>query len=92
MTNKQRVRVKWETGNELNVVGFNLWRRAGKNDAWEMLNRKLLAAKQIGTINGARYMRGDKTVRAGTRYFYKLEIVRADGTSEWSDIQRVNVK
>ena len=92
VTNKQRVRVKWETGNELNVVGFNLWRRAGKNDAWEMLNRKLLAAKQIGTINGARYMRGDKTVRAGTRYFYKLEIVRADGTSEWSDIQRVNVK
>lgn len=86
------MRVKWETGSELDVVGFNLWRRAGKKGAWEMLNRNLIAAQQTGAVGGAKYARGDKKVRAGVRYAYKLEILRADGTSEWSDIQRVKLK
>ncbi len=89
-TGKQVVRVKWETGSELQVVGFNLWRKKG-NAQWIMHNAQLIAAQHAGEIVGGQYKFVDKKVKAGATYFYKLEIVRADGTSEWSEEEKVSV-
>ncbi len=100
-TGKQVVRVKWETGSELNVVGFKVWRRIGNTKAakdtktakgWVQLNEELIAAQHAGEVVGGRYKYADKKVKQGKNYFYKLEIVLADGTSEWSEVVKVQVK
>ncbi len=97
---KNVVRVKWETGSEVNVVGFTVWRRIGNTKAakdtktakgWVQLNEELIAAQHPGEVVGGRYKYADKKVKQGKNYFYKLEIVRADGTSEWSEEEKVSV-
>lgn len=87
---KQGVRVKWETGSELQVIGFNVWRKVG-NAQWKMRNAQLIAAKTPGAVTGSAYAFTDKKVKAGKKYSYKIEIVLADGSSEWSEVARVNV-
>lgn len=86
-----QVKLSWRTGSELEVVGFNLWRRA-RNGKWRMVNRKMIAAKDPGSVQGAAYIRIDKTVEVGKTYRYKLELVKTHGLSEWSEIRRVRVE
>ncbi len=88
---KQIVLLKWETGSESNVVGFNLYRAPKKNGTYKPLNKELLPAKHPGELGGARYKRGNNKTQAGETYFYKLEIVLADGTSEWSDMIKIKM-
>jgi hypothetical protein len=87
----QRIHVNWTTGNELNLIGFNVWRRVGKGE-WLKLNAEPIAAKHAGELVGDKYVRADKTVKPGKTYQYKLEIVFADGHTQWSDMNRVEVK
>lgn len=87
---KHRVNLKWETGSELNVVGFNVWRKRG-NGQWIMLNAKLIAAQNLGGIAGAQYAFADTQTQAAKTYRYKLELVRVGGTREWSAVKRVTV-
>jgi hypothetical protein len=88
---KQVVLLKWETGNESNVVGFNLYRATKKNGTYEQLNKELLPAKHPGELGGARYKRTNNKTQAGETYFYKLEIVLANGTREWSDVIKIKM-
>lgn len=88
---KSIVHVKWETGNELNVVGFNVWRQVGKGE-WKLHNKQMIAAKHVGSIEGAKYAIAHKKVKAGKTYQYKIEIVKANGESEWSEVKTVKVK
>lgn len=82
------VRVKWETGSELDVLGFNVWRKAGTG-AWQKVNAKVIDAKNVGTVSGAAYAYLDKSAKAGTAYRYKLEILNVSGESEWSKVVKV---
>lgn len=88
--------VRWKTLNELNVFGFQVYRRLeGKNDtkkhAWKQINDKLIDAKKLGTVVGAKYHFADKKVKRGNTYRYKLQILRTDGTSEWSEIVKIEI-
>ncbi|OQY80120.1 MAG: hypothetical protein B6D41_21595 [Chloroflexi bacterium UTCFX4] len=82
-TRKNFVKLKWETGSELAVVGFNVWRKQGKG-AWKQLNAELMAAKNAGQVTGASYTFSDKDVKQGKKYRYKVQVVKGNGTSEWS--------
>ncbi|OQY79932.1 MAG: hypothetical protein B6D41_21830 [Chloroflexi bacterium UTCFX4] len=88
---KQVVLLKWETGNESNVVGFNLYRATKKNGTYKQLNKELLPAKHPGELGGARYKRTNNKTQAGETYFYKLEIVLANGAREWSDVIKIKM-
>ncbi|MCC7165748.1 MAG: hypothetical protein IT331_24840, partial [Anaerolineae bacterium] len=93
---KQVVRVKWVTGTEIQVVGFNVWRQVKSAEnpvprAWKQINKQLLAAKNAGGIAGASYSHSYKKVQPGKRYSYRVEIVKTDGTSEWSDVIKVKI-
>ena len=55
----------WQTGSELNPVGFNLSRKVGKGE-WVKLNPDLIAAKHMGEALGDAYSRQDKKVKADT--------------------------
>jgi hypothetical protein len=93
--NKSVVRLRWQTGNEVAVLGFNVWRKTfkkGGKGQWRTLNRELILAKHPGTLQGDAYVFADKNPDANKKNSYKLEIVHADGTSEWSDVKTLNLK
>jgi hypothetical protein len=82
---KKGVSVKWETGNEANILGFNVWRKNGKRE-WKKLNAEMIEAKEIGNINhGAKYNFLDTTAKPTRTYRYKLEIITT-GATEWSEV------
>lgn len=81
---KKGVRVKWETGTELNTVGFNVWRKTGTGE-WKQLNTVAINATNMGTVSGAKYAYVDKTAKPGKMYRYKLEVL-TPGKSEWSEV------
>lgn len=83
--------LNWETGNELNIIGFNSWRAAKRDGTYKKLNKQLINAKTPGELTGNSYSYRNKKAKAGKTYFFKLEVLYADGTSEWSDIRRVKL-
>lgn len=84
-----RIRVKWHTASEATVLGFNVWRAPRAQKGWKKINAARLPARYPGQIRGASYRFADTDIAAGKRYFYKLEVVHADNSSEWSDVAKV---
>lgn len=80
-----RVLVKWETGSELDIVGFNIWRAGKRNGEFVKVNGALQAAKATGQVAGAKYSFRDKKAMPAIKYWYRLEVALASGQSEWSD-------
>ncbi len=97
-TKNGNVKIAWETGSEMNLVGFNVWRKQGKQGdkgnkgEWKQVNSELIAAENPGEIGGAKYSYTDKEVKSGKTYQYKIQVVRVDGTSEWSEVEQVKIK
>ncbi len=79
------IRVKWQTGNELEIIGFNVWRKTSKGTEWKKLNANLIDAKSVGTISSEKYSYLDKSVKVGKKYVYRIEIVLVQGEARWSD-------
>lgn len=84
VTKNQTIKLKWAAGNELKVVDFNVWRKQGKGE-WKPLNAELIAAKNAGQVQGASYTFSDKDVKQGKKYQYKVQVVKVNGASEWSE-------
>ncbi|MDL1897451.1 hypothetical protein FBQ82_14395 [Anaerolineae bacterium CFX7] len=84
------VALRWDTGTEINLVGFRVWRAQDKRVA-RNLTPELIPAQQAGQINGAMYRWRDARVQRGKTYVYQIEAVHADGTSEWSHAQRITL-
>lgn len=91
-TRKHKVRVEWETGNELNLIGFNVYRSNKRRGGYEKLNTELIPAQNIGQAQGAPYKFMDRKVQVGTKYFYKLELIRAIGGDALTPPIKVVVK
>lgn len=85
---KEGVKVTWQTGSELQITGFNVWRQTGTGK-WKHLNAEIISAKHMGGIRGAAYRFRDKSANTGKVYRYKLEILNASGEPEWSDVVKV---
>ncbi|RIK34542.1 MAG: hypothetical protein DCC52_00405 [Chloroflexi bacterium] len=84
------IRVKWETGLEFDLVGFNVWRKVGKHE-WQKLNTDIIPAKKVGQVGGARYRFLDKQISAGKTYRYKIELLKRDGQSTMSSVVKVRM-
>lgn len=89
---KNATRLRWTTGNELQSVGFNVYRAGAKAKKWTRLNDKMISAQFIGQPRGAKYLFADHKVKAGRVYAYKLELVLSDGSSQWSEVVQVQVR
>ena len=79
-----QINVRWRTALELNLYGFNVWRRTNRG-AFRQLNQTMIPATWAGQLRGDGYAFRDETIRAGKRYRYKLQVLLADGQSEWSE-------
>lgn len=81
--------LKWQTGTETNVLGFNVWRRQGKQGAWTQRNAQLVPAQAPGQVQGHTYSYTD-AADAGI-YFYRLESVIVNDAPIYSESKRVRV-
>ena len=84
-----RVQLNWTTANELNVLGFQVYRREGKRDETK-LNAELIPAQNPGELISNTYAFEDANVRAGKKYVYRLQVVFANGESE--SVEPIEVK
>jgi subtilisin family serine protease len=84
------IRVEWETANELDILGFHLYRRLAPDGERLRLNDDPIPAAAPGSPVGASYTWLDEEVVPGTAYVYTLESIdfhgRADFAAEASAI------
>jgi len=78
------VQINWNTANEANILGFNLY-RGQRFDSMTIVNDRLIPANNPGMSAGAFYRFLDEGLSPG-RYVYKLEVVRLDGSSYRIDL------
>ena len=84
-TAKGGVLVRWRTGTEAELLGFQVYRSRGHS--WKRLTRSLIVAK--GSVAGASYRFLDRTARRGVAYRYRIKAVNRDGTTAWFGPVRV---
>ena len=69
------VRVSWQTANEIDLLGFNLYRAESEDGPWAQVNPALIPSQYLGQPEGGSYSWLDADVTPGERYFYTLETV-----------------
>lgn len=71
--------VMWETSEELDNVGFNLYRSESVEGERVLLNSEIIPSQVMGQNSGAVYTFVDERSQAGKVYFYWLEDVDVYG-------------
>ncbi|MBN1178800.1 MAG: fibronectin type III domain-containing protein [Anaerolineae bacterium] len=70
---RDAIRVTWETGSELELVGFDLYRGRSAGGPYTRLNGAPIVAQYPGMPLGASYAWLDADVQPGETYFYLVE-------------------
>ncbi|MFC1780578.1 peptidoglycan DD-metalloendopeptidase family protein, partial [Patescibacteria group bacterium] len=85
------VLVKWETGMELHMLGFNIYKTTDpEGTSWRKINDRIILSKNLGGVSGEIYEYLDEDLyEYGITYYMKLEIVELGGHTEESDIIEV---
>ncbi len=76
------VLLRWETVNELNAIGFNIFRSPNPGSQGSRLNTELLPSQNSGSLIGMEYSFEDSSTSSGANYYYWIEFVDREG-SEW---------
>jgi len=76
----QAVVLRWETASEVNMLGFYIWRSTSEGGDYSRISGLIPAE---GEIVGASYQFTDANVELGQTYFYKLEAMETNGSSEF---------
>lgn len=77
--------LNWSSASELSIAGYNLYRSTNPEDVGTQINADMIPAKNPGLFEGAFYELLDETALFGQTYFYTLQVVYADNTTQWSD-------
>jgi hypothetical protein len=75
------VSLEWETGSELDNLGFNLYRSLSETGPWTRITPSLIPGLGSSPL-GARYSYTDTGLTNGLRYYYELEDVETTGRTE----------
>jgi hypothetical protein len=76
------VTVEWETAQEIDNAGYNVYRSESAAGAFEKLNDALIPGA-FSSLVGRQYFYEDSSVALGQLYYYKLEAVDTRGVSTW---------
>lgn len=75
--------LSWETTSEVNTLGFNLYRAEAVNGDRVKVNQGLIFSQlAAGSLDGASYSFNDGEDLAAGTYYYWLEEVEQDGTTD----------
>jgi hypothetical protein len=85
----QMVNVVWSTNIEPDIKGFYVLRGTGPNNLTK-INGELITRTGSSTA-GSSYSRADPGRTNGETYYYRLQVVRADGYSFYSQIEKITV-
>ncbi len=80
------IQLDWQTANEVNLLGFNLYRADAPDGQRSRLNQSLIPAKTPGGLNGNSYRYQDGAVISGKTYYYWIEVVMRDGTQVYEPV------
>ena len=75
------VLLNWETANEIDNVGFNIYRAETQSGQLIKINPYLIASQNPGSSAGAAYSFLDESALPGATYYYWLEDMDASGAS-----------
>lgn len=70
--------ITWQTISEIDLLGFNVYRRAEGEETYTLLNETLIPAEKPGSYSGATYTWRDVDVSPGA-YLYQLEDQGVEG-------------
>jgi hypothetical protein len=76
---EEGIRVTWETGSEVNNLGFNLYRSVTPGSQGALLDFFPAA----GGVGGAQYEYLDTDMLPDTTYYYTLEALDVNGTGQY---------
>ncbi len=83
-TRKNQARLKWETGNEAGLIGFNLWQSQTAATGYNKINSAVIPAQSPGEVKANTYKYLDAGFSNSQKSWYKLEALIVGGASEWS--------
>ena len=78
----QGVLISWETVQEVDMLGFNVFRSATPEGERQQLNQSLIPAQSPGQLIKGYYSHRDGTAALGVVYYYWLQAVDTSG-SDW---------
>jgi len=79
ISNIGQVRITWETAQEIEVVGFNIYRSTNPDGNRVKINDDLIPSQNPGGLVGASYNLVDQDVEMGMKYYYWLECEELSG-------------
>jgi hypothetical protein len=85
-TANAQVRIDFVTASEINVLGFNIWRAMQKDGEYQLVASYLDYPQLVGQGNssqGTAYSWTDVHTESNREYWYKLECIDLDGSSEF---------
>ncbi len=80
-TGKKVITLGWETVDEMNNLGFNVYRSKTIDGKKKQLNPELIPAENPGMLMGGLYEFRDKTAKQNRVYYYWLEDVDLSGVT-----------
>lgn len=82
------IEVRWETATELETAGFHLYRSRSPDGEWVQITQAQgLIPSQGNALRGATYTFRDRDVMVGETYYYVLEEVEYDLSTNRHDEQ-----
>jgi len=69
------VELTWETANEVNLVGFQIYRRESTQTDFYQINGPMIMAQQPGSLMGSEYHWTDWTAEDISAYEYRLDAI-----------------
>jgi hypothetical protein len=80
------IHVQWTTGNETELLGFNLYRASSLDGEHRGVNSTLIDSRHPGTALGDEYSFDDVDVQPGKTYYYWLELKQYIGFTFFNEI------
>ena len=73
------VLLEWQTANEMDLIGFYLYRAESEAGTLEQLNTDLIISQWPGSPTGGSYTFQDRSTFPGTTYYYWIEVIEIGG-------------
>lgn len=80
-----KIEIEWETETEINTAGFNIYRSDTAEGEFVRINEQIIPS-QSDAVSGATYVYLDDRVERGKTYYYRLEDIDYDNSTQQHDI------